>query len=175
MNTYNTKPAANVAPSLSIVSDAPRVPAHLTNAELHQAVLRLTHAVNNLLQAGVTGREMAQATRAAASALSAAMPANATNRHQDRPEPVAPTPPTPSARKRVLEALATANGGSPGKLTTVELQQRLGLTKSEVWHAYAGRASKNEANLVDSGDVVVLKGRKGGPDVIVHRDAIVVA
>lgn len=135
-----------------------------TTRELAMLVERQTQQVDALLRALAVERELNEARRNPP----VQTPPGST-------EHVQATPPPPTARKRVLEALATANGGLPGKLTTVQVQQLLGLTKSEVWHAYAGRASKSEQNLVNSGDVVVLKGRNGGPDVLVHRDAIVVA
>jgi hypothetical protein len=116
----------------------------MTNAELHQAVLRLTHAVNNLLQTGGIVRQEAQTTRKAVAAQAA-----------------------PSHRERIMAALSTANNGKPGHLTTVQLQQALGLSKSEVWHAYSGKRG-----LVNSGDVVVVRGKTGGPDVLYHVDAI---
>jgi hypothetical protein len=52
-------------------------------------------------------------------------------------------------------------------MTTVELQKALSLTKSEVWHAYSGKRG-----LQAAGDVVVVRGRNGGPDVLYHVDAI---
>jgi hypothetical protein len=52
-------------------------------------------------------------------------------------------------------------------MTTVELQKALSLTKSGVWHAYSGKRG-----LQAAGDVVVVRGRNGGPDVLYHVDAI---
>ena len=140
MNNTKNAPTANLSAVQAAAESAP----HMTNAELHQAVLRLTHAVNNLLQTGGIVRQEAQTTRKAVAAQAA-----------------------PSHRERIMAALSVANQGKPGHLTTVQLQQSLGLTKSEVWHAYSGKRG-----LVNSGDVVVVRGKNGGPDVLYHVDAI---
>ena len=119
---------------------------HLTNAQLAEQIARLTHAVNNLLQAGVTGREMAAATRKALEAKA-------------------------SPRAAIVEALTKANGGKPGHLSTVELQEKTGQTKSIVWH--------HCAELADQGKVVIVRGKrvggKRGPDVVYHADAALFA
>ena len=113
----------------------------LTYAQLTEQVARLTHAVNNLLQAGVTGREMAAATRKALEAKA-------------------------SPRAAIIEALTKAK-----HLTTVELQEKTGQTKSIVWH--------HCAELADQGKVVIVRGKrvggKRGPDVVYHADAALFA
>ncbi len=92
------------------------------------------------------------------------------------PQP-APTPtPAPAAvptpREVILEALATAADGKPGRMTTAELQMLTGLGKSALHH------HANE--LLDRGQVVILKGKRDpstgrrGPNVVVHADAIAV-
>lgn len=75
-----------------------------------------------------------------------------------------------SDAERVLAELATCREGKPGSLTTVELQKRLSLTKPSM-HYHIGV-------LETAGQVLVVRGRRvngrRGPDVVYHRDAIVV-
>src|SRR5687767_10031938 len=118
---------------------------HLTTAQLAEQVMRLTVAVNQLLDAGVKGRELAAATRASLAARA-----------------------KPDLRAEIMNLLATANQGKPGHLTTAEIMAKTGLTKSMVWH-YCQDLNNQDKAIIRRGKT--RPGGKRGPDVVYHAEA----
>lgn len=123
---------------------------NLTTSQLAAQVMRLTQAVNALLDAGERGRSLAAATRHALE-------------QRTRPD----------MRTAILKLLASAGpNGKPGHLTTVEIMAKTGLTKSQVWH-YCQDLNNRDMAVVRRGKT--QPGGKRGPDVVYHADAALLA